>query len=87
MNRKLWLLAVLLLISFNLSEAQQPNKIYRIGVLTNAPRSSRIEAFRQGMKELGYVEGKHFALEIRRAEEKPDRIRNSRPNWSVCRLT
>ena len=54
------------------AEAQQPNKIYRIGVLTNAPRGSRIEAFRQGMKELGNVEGKHFALEIRRAEEKPD---------------
>ena len=54
------------------AEAQQPNKIYRIGVLTNVPRSSRIEAFRQGMKELGNVEGKHFTLEIRRAEEKPD---------------
>jgi putative tryptophan/tyrosine transport system substrate-binding protein len=52
--------------------AQQPDKIYRIGVLTNAPRSSRIEAFRQGMKEVGYVEGKHFVLEIRRAGEKPD---------------
>jgi putative ABC transport system substrate-binding protein len=54
------------------AHAQQPNKIYRIGVLTNVARSSRIEAFSQGMKELGYVEGKHFTLEIRRAEEKSD---------------
>jgi putative tryptophan/tyrosine transport system substrate-binding protein len=65
------LCAMLFAVSFP-AEAQQPNKPYRIGVLTNAPRSSRFEAFRQGMKELGYVEGKHFMLEIRRAEEKPD---------------
>src|SRR5215475_12957864 len=66
------LFAVLFALCF-LAEAQQLNKIHRIGVLTiGAPRSSSIEAFRQGMKELGYIEGKHFALEIRRAEEKPD---------------
>jgi putative tryptophan/tyrosine transport system substrate-binding protein len=64
--------AVFLALCFS-AEAQQSNKIYRIGVLTvGAPGSSRIEAFRQGMKELGYVEGRHFALEIRLAEEKPD---------------
>ena len=73
MNRKIFCVALVVALAFSLSaHAQQPNKIYRIGVLTNAPRSSRIEAFRQGMKELGYVEGKHFVLEIRRAEEKPD---------------
>ena len=67
------LIAVVLLAVAVIAEAQQANKIYRIGVLTiGAPRSSRIEAFRHGMKELGYLEGKHFALEIRRAEEKPD---------------
>jgi putative ABC transport system substrate-binding protein len=67
------LVAVVLLVLGVIAEAQQANKIYRIGVLTvGAPRSSNIEAFRQGMKELGYVESKHFALEIRRAEEKPD---------------
>ncbi|MGH7784353.1 MAG: ABC transporter substrate-binding protein, partial [Candidatus Binatia bacterium] len=66
------LLIVAVAVVAAIAHAQQPNKIYRIGVLTNVPRSSRIETFRQGMKELGYVEGKHFALEIRRAEEKPD---------------
>jgi len=75
-RRPKWLglsvVAFVLVVAEAAAEAQQPTKIYRIGVLTNAPRASRIEAFRQGMKELGYVEGKHFTLEIRRAEEKPD---------------
>ncbi len=75
-RRPKWLglsiIACVLVVARAAAEAQLPNKIYRIGVLTNVPRSSRIEAFRQGMKELGYVEGKHFTLEIRRAEEKPD---------------
>jgi putative ABC transport system substrate-binding protein len=73
MKKIVFCVALVVALAFSLPvQAQQPNKIYRIGVLTNAPRSSRIEAFRQGMKELGYVEGKHFVLEIRRAEEKPD---------------
>jgi hypothetical protein len=37
MNNKLWLLAVLLLTSFNLAEAQQPVKLYRIGYLEAVP--------------------------------------------------
>jgi putative ABC transport system substrate-binding protein len=73
MKKIVFCVALVVALAFSLPvQAQQPNKIYRIGVLTNAPRSSRIEAFRQGMKELGYVERKHFALEIRRPEEKPD---------------
>jgi len=70
----LWVVAIVVALTLCGvgAQAQQPNKIYRIGVLTNAPRGSRIEAFSQGMKELGYVEGKHFTLEIRRTEEKPD---------------
>ena len=69
--------SVLLLIGFILADVQfahtqQPSKIYRIGVLTNAPVSSRFEAFRQGMKELGYLDGNHYVLEIRRADGKPN---------------
>ncbi len=57
--------------------AQQPTKVPRIGYLgassasANAPR---IEAFRQGMRELGYVEGKNIVIEWRHTEGKSDRL-------------
>jgi putative ABC transport system substrate-binding protein len=55
----------------SVSEAQQPAKIPRIGYLAGASRSAiafRIEAFRQGLRELGYVEGKNIAIEYRYSE-------------------
>ena len=53
---------------------QQPTKIPRIGYLTGVPLSSdRIEAFRQGLRKLGYVEGKNIVIELRSHEGKPDR--------------
>jgi putative ABC transport system substrate-binding protein len=56
--------------------AQQPKKIHRIGFLTNSPSvfPGRIEAFRQGLRELGYVEGKSIVIEWRYAEGKLDRL-------------
>ena len=60
-----------------LSDAQQPTKVPRIGYLTGATpdgQSHRIEAFRQGLRELGYVEGKNISIEYRFAEGKPDRL-------------
>ncbi|HEU4345862.1 MAG TPA: ABC transporter substrate-binding protein [Candidatus Binatia bacterium] len=59
------------------AEAQQPKKIPRIGYLGGASASAvsdRIEAFRQGLRELGYVEGKNIVIEWRYAEGKPDRL-------------
>ena len=53
------------------TEAQQPTKISRIGFLTTGSPSvfpGRIEAFRQGLRELGYVEGKNIVIEWRYAE-------------------
>jgi putative tryptophan/tyrosine transport system substrate-binding protein len=47
------------------AEAQQPKKVPRIGWLTGtsvAIASDRIEAFRQGLRELGYVEGKNIVI-------------------------
>ncbi len=61
------------------AEAQQPGKVYRVGVLLSASSAvteSYIDAFRQGLRELGYVEGKNFVLEIRLGEGKRDRISN-----------
>ena len=53
------------------AHAQQPTKIPRIGLLFTATPSAaaaRIEAFRQGLRELGYVEGKNILIEQRYAE-------------------
>ena len=48
------------------AEAQQPRKVPRIGYLTVAsPISDRREAFRQGLRELGYVEGKNIVIDCR----------------------
>jgi putative ABC transport system substrate-binding protein len=79
MNNKfaLSLLATALLATVTLVEAQQPTKVPRIGYLggTNAAAyAGRIEAFRQGLRELGYVEGKNIVIERRFAEGKPDRL-------------
>jgi putative ABC transport system substrate-binding protein len=58
--------------------AQQPTKIPRIGYLIGPSlstfTSARIEAFRQGLRELGYVEGKNIVIEWRSAEGKLDRL-------------
>ena len=59
------------------AEAQQPTKIPRIGYLgLNSPSSNaaRIETFRQGLRELGYVEGKNIVIEWRHHEGKLDRL-------------
>ena len=54
-----------------IAEAQQPTKVPRIGFLVaNSPSvyTARIEAFRQGLRELGYMEGKNIIIESRSAE-------------------
>src|SRR5262250_634872 len=59
------------------TEAQQPGKIQRIGFLGGASASSyavRIDAFRQRLNELGYIEGKNIVIEYRYAEGKLDRL-------------
>jgi putative ABC transport system substrate-binding protein len=59
------------------AEAQQPAKIIRIGYLSPGDAVSRVyrvEAFRQGLKELGYVEGKNIFIEYRFAEARQERL-------------
>jgi len=67
-----------ILLAFCISaEAQQPKKIPRIGVLwlySPTIASPFAEAFRQGLRGLGYVEGQNIALEERWAEGRFDRL-------------
>jgi putative ABC transport system substrate-binding protein len=59
------------------AEAQQSAKIPRIGFLNASSVSSvaaRVDAFRQGLRELGYTEGKNLVVEYRHAEGKQDRL-------------
>jgi putative ABC transport system substrate-binding protein len=62
----------LILASFLPVEAQQPAKVRKIGFLnpTGGP-SANIEAFQQGMRELGYIEGQNILIEYRSAERGP----------------
>jgi putative tryptophan/tyrosine transport system substrate-binding protein len=79
MKRKISILAVfamLLALSFS-AQAQQPTKASRIGFLNaGSPATSpaRQELFRQGLRQLGYVEGKNIVIDWRYAEGKPDRL-------------
>jgi len=79
MKKKITVLTLYAMLSALCSsaQAQQPTKIPRIGFLSAsspAALSSRIEAFRQGLRELGYVEGKNIVIEWRSAEGKLDRL-------------
>jgi putative ABC transport system substrate-binding protein len=71
------LLLTILLLTVSIANAQQPKKVPRIGYLEAASASAnlaRTEAFRQGLRELGYVEGKNIVIEWRYAEGKVDRL-------------
>jgi len=69
-------LGILFLTTFHLARAQQPpTKIPRIGYLmTRSLDPVRTEPLRQGLRELGYVEGKTIVIEWRSAEGKIDRL-------------
>ena len=62
-------LPALILATIHLAEAQQPTKVPRIGIsrMATPPNLSAARAFRQGLRELGYVEGKNIVIEWRYA--------------------
>ena len=68
-------LATLLFLSLHFVEAQQPKKVPRIGLLVpSSSDSTRKDAFLQGLRDLGYVEGKNITIEYRYTEGQLDRL-------------
>jgi putative ABC transport system substrate-binding protein len=71
-------LCAMVLVLCGSAEAQQPGKVPRIGYLSGGSLSSltaRNEAFRQGLRELGYIEGKNILIEWREGKGNFDRVR------------
>jgi putative tryptophan/tyrosine transport system substrate-binding protein len=72
MNKNIVVLAVagLTLASFYPVEAQQPTKVRKIGFLNQTGAfTANVESFRQGMRELGYIEGQNIVIEYRSGEQ------------------
>src|SRR5262249_28781246 len=70
-------LALAMFVAPLATEAQQPAKVPRLGLLilvSSSAIASRIEAFRQGLRDLGYVEGQNITIESRFAEGQADRL-------------
>jgi putative ABC transport system substrate-binding protein len=74
----LMLIVVMLLSVFvapGTSHAQQPTQVHRIGRLSSeSANPANLEAFRQGLRELDYVEGDNLVLDLRYAEGKEERL-------------
>ncbi len=80
MNRRAFVSGLGVVLAAPLAaQATQAGKIYRIGILGNVPLTAREgarlwEAFIQGLRELGYVEGRNLVIEYRPAEGRPERL-------------
>jgi putative tryptophan/tyrosine transport system substrate-binding protein len=82
MNKAGWssiMVAAMLLAVGVIAEAQQPGKVYRVGVLTNvpptAPEVGRLwGAFQQGLREHGWIEGQNIIIEFRWTEGQVERL-------------
>jgi putative ABC transport system substrate-binding protein len=66
--------AVALLAAPLAAESQPAGKVYRIGILVPGSTSPQIHAFREGLRDLGYVEGQNLAIEYRSAEDRLERL-------------
>ena len=79
MTRKILsvVLTILFLAAVDPAQAQQARKILRIGFLDSSTASGSavlVEAFRQELSKLGWIEGKNIAIEYRFAEQKTERL-------------
>ena len=72
-----WFLITAMLITVPAVEAQQPGKIFRIGFLDGGTATGNavvVEAFKQAMSQLGWIDGKNITIEYRFAEQKRERV-------------
>ena len=77
MDRRAFLAGLAVLAALPVADAQQPAKIPRIGLLSSFSPSDAApwhQAFRQGLRDLGWVEGKNVSIEYRYAEGRHDRL-------------
>lgn len=83
------LLAASLLMAASFAHAQQPGKIPRIGFQTDSPVTAiatRIEGFRQGLRELGYIEGKNILIESRSSDGSAERRSEIVAEWGRLKV-
>ena len=78
MDRRAFLAGAVALLAVPLAvEAQQAGKVYQVGFLSNgwsSASSQNVAAFRQGLRDLAWVEGQNLVIEYRWAEGKSDRL-------------
>jgi len=77
MDRRTFLAGLVILATPPVSEAQQPGKIRRIGLLSAfSPSDTALwyHAFRQGLRDLGWIEGQNISIEYRYSEGRDDRL-------------
>src|SRR5262245_54907406 len=76
-RRYSWLVTLLLLAAATFADAQRTGKIFRIGFLdasTSSGIAVLVDAFRQELSKLGWIEGKSITIEYRFAEQKNERL-------------
>ena len=77
------------LLTISFADAQQSGKIFRIGYLDSGTASGSavlVEAFRQELSKLGWIEGKNITIEYRFAEQRQSAWLSLRRSWFVLRL-
>ena len=73
-RRRQFLIAIGTLLAATLARAQQAGKLIRVGFLQLGSPRGEVEAFREGLRELGYVEGKNVTIEYRDAGGRSERL-------------